>query len=64
MKDGWLNLRIIGYLDKNGSLFVKKDIRDIITIEDGRVIHIASLRNYILKNHFIEDAYIYFSNNY
>jgi long-chain acyl-CoA synthetase len=61
IKDGWLNLRIIGYIDKNGALFVKKDIRDIITTEDGRVIHIASLRNYILKNQYIEDAYIYYS---
>ncbi len=61
IKDGWLYTGDIGYLDKDGFLYIKGRKKELIVLSSGKKINPDDLEAHYLKSPYIEEICIFLS---
>ncbi len=63
LRDGWLYTGDLGYLDKDGYLFITGRKKEIIVLSNGKNVNPAELESILLESPLVKDCGVFFQND-
>jgi len=61
IKEGWLYTKDIGFIDKDGYLFIQARLTETITLSSGKKIHPEEIESSYLKSPYIKEICVFLS---
>lgn len=63
IKNGWLHTGDLGYVDKDGFLFITGRKKEIIILSNGKNVNPSEIENVLLESELIADCGVFYAND-